>query len=125
VTLHHLGWCDSCRAAVAALGMGAATAAGAGRCYRRHAAWLALAAFAVVAVPLVAGELVDPGTRVGSRGGGATRTLPLPASTTSATAAPAGEPETPSAVAPVARSKPAAPGGTASARAHKSLPLTT
>ena len=69
-TLHHLGWCDSCRAATIALGMHAPAAAASW--YRRRAAWLAVAAFAVVAVPLVGSQVDRPrlaGRRAGWRRG--------------------------------------------------------
>jgi hypothetical protein len=80
-TLHHVGWCDSCRAATIALGMHAPAAAGSSW-VRRRAAWLAVAAFAVVAVPLVGSQLIGDGGSHGVRGGSATA---LHASTTPGT----------------------------------------
>jgi hypothetical protein len=55
-TEHHLGWCDSCRTAAAALGTGPA-ATGSPR--RRRAVLVALAAGLVIATPLLASQLVD------------------------------------------------------------------
>jgi hypothetical protein len=57
-TLHHFGWCDSCRTAGFALGVGAPSAArGAPR--RRRALWLALVAGIAIAAPLAASPLID------------------------------------------------------------------
>jgi hypothetical protein len=66
-TEHHLGWCDSCRAAAVALGP-AVRAAGAP--HRRLALWLAVAAGAVILVPLAGGKLIDnPFAAHDARGG--------------------------------------------------------
>ena len=115
--LHHLGWCDSCRAATIALGMHAPSAADASF-LRRRAGWLAVAAFAIVAVPLVASQVIDTGSRGAARGGSAVQTAPASPTTTpvSTTTAP---------VKPVPRSKPASSGGAAGARGQKALPHTT
>jgi hypothetical protein len=55
-TAHHMGWCDSCRTAEAALGT-AVVATGSPR--RRRAVLLALAAGLVIATPLLASQLLD------------------------------------------------------------------
>jgi hypothetical protein len=121
-TLHHVGWCDSCRAATIALGMHAPAAAGA-TWFRRRAAWLAVAAFAVVAVPLVGSQVIDRGgSAIGVRGGSATAIQPATTSSPgTTTSTPTTTPSTP--VIPVPRSKP--PLAVAHARGHKALPLTT
>jgi hypothetical protein len=132
--LHHLGWCDSCGAAAVALGMHAPAAASS--FFRRRAGWLAVAAFAVVAVPLVGSQVINQGSQ--ARGGGAIRvpaattgkpsTAPstTPGTTTPATTTPGTTtPGTTTPVTPVPRSKPSASGNLASARGHKALPHTT
>jgi hypothetical protein len=144
--LHHLGWCDSCRAATVALGMHAPVAEAS--FFRRRAAWLAVAAFAVVAVPLVGSQVINHGSQVEVRGGSAVNvpatttpgsTTPVattPVSTTPAATTPvattpvATDPGTTTPVAttpvtPVPRSKPATSGSETSARGNKALPLTT
>ncbi len=55
-TLFHVGWCDSCGAAATALGLAAASGAGA-PWYRRRATWLAVAALAVLALPLAGSQM--------------------------------------------------------------------
>jgi hypothetical protein len=127
-TLHHLGWCDSCRAATIALGMH--TPAGEASWLRRRAGWLAVAAFAVIAVPLVASQVVNQGSELGARGGSANQipavTIPTtpgtttPGATTPSTTTPA------TLVTPVPRSKRvSAVGHQRSAGGKKALPLTT
>jgi hypothetical protein len=133
--LHHLGWCDSCRAATIALGMHAPAAQAS--FVRRRAAWLAVAAFAVVAVPLVGSQVINHGSQIEVRGGGAVN---VPAATAPASTAPATTPGTTTPVTtdpgtttpvsttpvtPVPRSKPTTSGSATSARGHKALPLTT
>jgi hypothetical protein len=129
--LHHLGWCDSCRAATIALGMHAPAAQAS--FLRRRAAWLAVAAFAVVAVPLVGSQVINRGSQVEVRGGSAISVpaATTPASTTPATTTPGTttpvttDPGTTTPVPPVPRSKPTTSGSATSARGHKALPLTT
>ena len=59
-TIHHVGWCDSCRAAGFALGAGAfAGGRAAPAPNRSRALMLAVAAAAVIAVPAVASQVVD------------------------------------------------------------------
>ena len=123
--LHHLGWCDSCRAAAAALGLQAPAGAS---FLRRRAGWLAVAAFAVVAVPLVGSQVVNQGSHVGVRGGGAASTAGSSGATTSGTTTPATTtpPATTGTVTPVPRSRPsAAVAKTHGGGAKKALPLTT
>jgi hypothetical protein len=55
-TLHHLGWCESCRSAAIALGPAVNAAA---KPHRRRALWLAVAAGALILVPLAGSQLVD------------------------------------------------------------------
>jgi hypothetical protein len=132
-TLHHLGWCDSCRAATIALGMHAPAAAEASF-LRRRAGWLAVAAFAIVAVPLVGSQVLDTGSRGDARGGSAVQTVPAasgdpgttPGSTTPGSTTPGSTtPVTTPLVKPVPRSKPETSGNHTSARGQKALPLTT
>jgi hypothetical protein len=131
-TLHHLGWCESCRRAALALGMRAPAAEGA-TWFRRHAAWLAVAAFAAVAVPLVASEVVDRGSSGGQRGGVAISTTATsgtstPGATTVVTTDPGTTTPatTTGSVTPVPRSKPVkAVRHTRGGVAKKALPLTT
>ncbi|MDX6537313.1 MAG: hypothetical protein QOD37_1654 [Gaiellales bacterium] len=122
--LHHLGWCDSCRAATIALGMHAPSAAAASF-LRRRAGWLAVAAFAIVAVPLVASQVIDTGSSGNARGGSAAQTAPAvpgdPATTPVSTTPGA----TTRPVKPVPRSKSASSGGVAGAHGQKPLPHTT
>jgi hypothetical protein len=118
-TLHHLGWCDSCRAATIALGMHSPPADASW--VRRRAAWLAVAAFAVVAVPLVGSQVIDRGSQLGARGGSAHQ---IPAATTGATTPSTTTTGTP--VTPVPRSKPtSAVGHARSGGGKKALPMTT
>jgi hypothetical protein len=127
--LHHLGWCDSCRAATIALGMHAPVAQAS--FLRRRAGWLAVAAFAVVAVPLVASQVVNQGQE--PRGGSAIQVpaattgkpSTTPATTTSGTTTSTATTPRTTPVTPVPRSKPAASGAKARARGHKALPRTT
>jgi hypothetical protein len=136
-TLHHLGWCDSCRRAAIALGMQAPADEGPAW-YRRHAAWLAVAAFAVVAVPLVGSQVIDRGSQVGVRGGSATAVPGViatdpgttPGTTTPGTTTPViaqttttGPPTT--TITPVPRRKPASAVGHQRGGAKKALPHTT
>ena len=66
-TQHHLGWCDSCRAAAVALGPGAHPE---GEPRRRRALWLAVAAGALILVPLVGSQVIDdPFSGSDARGG--------------------------------------------------------
>ena len=127
--LHHIGWCESCRRAAFALGTDAPTAAGGNRWYRRHAAWLAVAAFAVVAVPLVGSQVLDTGSRGDARGGSAVQTVPAasgdPGTTPGSTTPGSTTPVTTPLVKPVPRSKPETSGNHTSARGQKALPLTT
>jgi hypothetical protein len=133
-TLHHLGWCDSCRKAALALGMRASESEGAAW-YRRHAAWLAVAAFAVVAVPLVGSEVIDSGSSGGQRGGVAISTTATsgattPGGATTVVSTNAGGATTPTTttgpVKPVPRSRPSkAVRHTRGGVAKKALPLTT
>ena len=120
-TLFHVGWCDSCGAAATALGLAAASGAGA-PWYRRRATWLTVAALAVLAIPLAGSQMTgsDQGSSAAGRGGGAsevgTAGAPATASTTEVT--------------PVARSKSSKAtltehGAQAGQRARKALPLTT
>ena len=122
--LHHVGWCDSCRAATIALGMHALAAPDASF-LRRRAGWLAVAAFAIVAVPLVASQVIDTGSSGNARGGSAAQTAPAvpgdPATTPVSTTPGATTPP----VKPVPRSKPASSGGVAGAHGQKALPHTT
>jgi hypothetical protein len=122
--LHHVGWCDSCRAATIALGMHALAAPDASF-LRRRAGWLAVAAFAIVAVPLVASQVIDTGSSGNARGGSAVQTAPAapgdPATTTVSTTPGATTPP----VKPVPRSKPASSGGVAGAHGQEALPHTT
>ena len=125
--LHHLGWCDSCRAAGAALGMQAPAGAS---FLRRRAGWLAVAAFAVVAVPLVGSQVVNQGSHVGVRGGGAISTAATPGATTPGTTTPGttvpGTTVPTTTVTPVPRSRPSATvTSTHGGGAKKALPLTT
>lgn len=82
-TLFHVGWCDSCGAAATALGLAAASGAGA-PWYRRRATWLAVAALAVLALPLAGSQMTgsDQGSTTG-RGGGASGVGTAGASATS------------------------------------------
>ena len=131
--LHHLGWCDSCRAATIALGMHAPAAADASF-LRRRAGWLAVAAFLVVAVPLVGSQVVNQGSQVGVRGGGAVDIRPsttgtagatTPVTTTAGTTTLSTTPGATTPVTPVPRSKSTTSGSQTSARGRKALPLTT
>ena len=75
--LYHMGWCESCRSAAIALGMHDPAAAGAW--YRRRAAWLAVAAVAAIAAPLVGSQVLSSrDSQVAARGGSASsvRTVP-------------------------------------------------
>lgn len=59
-TIHHVGWCDSCRAAGFALGAGAFAGGRAAPAPNRgRALMVAVAAAAVIAVPAVASQVVD------------------------------------------------------------------
>ena len=133
--LHHLGWCDSCRAATIALGMHAPAAADASF-LRRRAAWLAVAAFVVIAVPLVGSQVVNQGSQVGVRGGGAVSTAgssgattpgtTTPGTTTPTTTTPTTTTTTTGTVTPVPRSRSSATvTNTHGGGAKKALPLTT
>ena len=92
-TNHHLGWCDSCRAAAIALGPGDRVE-GAPR--RRRALWLAVAAGALILIPLAGSQLIDnPFSAHGARGGvahavGAAKLTPVARSKTGGTAKAAG-----------------------------------
>ena len=66
-TLYHVGWCDSCRSAAIALGLEAP--AEKSSWVRRRAAWLVVAAFAVIAIPLVGSQVVGDGSTSADRGG--------------------------------------------------------
>ncbi len=137
-TLFHVGWCDSCGAAATALGLAAASGAGA-PWYRRRATWLTVAALAVLAIPLAGSQMTgsDQGSNAAGRGGGAgevgTAGTPAAASTTGApgTSDSSGTPGADGGgVTPVARSKSSKAtltehGAQAGQRAHKALPLTT
>ena len=99
-TNHHLGWCDSCRAAAIALGPGDRVAE---EPRRRRALWLVVALGALILVPLAGSQLIDnPFSGDVARGGVAHAVGPAK-------------------VAPVARSKASgdakAAGGTAAAGA--------
>ncbi len=120
--LHHLGWCDSCRAATIALGMHAPAAAS---FLRRRAGWLAVAAFAIVAVPLVASQVIDTGSSGNARGGSAVQTAPASPGDSATTPVSTTPGATKPPVKPVPRSKPASSGGVAGARGQKALPHTT
>jgi hypothetical protein len=131
--LHHLGWCDSCRAATIALGMHAPAAADASF-LRRRAGWLAVGAFLVVAVPLVGSQVVNQGSQVGVRGGGAVDIQPsttgtadttTPGTTTPSTTPETTTPRTTTPITPVPRSKQTTSPSKTSQRGHKALPLTT
>ena len=131
--LHHLGWCDSCRAATIALGMHAPAAADASF-LRRRAGWLAVGAFLVVAVPLVGSQVVNQGSQVGVRGGGAVDIQPsttgtadttTPGTTTPSTTPETTTPGTTTPITPVPRSKQTTSRSKTSQRGHKALPLTT
>lgn len=72
-TIHHVGWCDSCRTAGFALGMGTPAAAReiAGP-IRRRAALVGVAAAIAIAVPVVASQTLDNpfgGSQAAVRGG--------------------------------------------------------
>ena len=122
--LYHMGWCESCRSAAIALGMHDPAAAG-GAWYRRRAAWLAVAAVAAIAAPLVGSQVLSSrDSQVAARGGSASsvassRTPSTPGTTVSGTGG--------KTVTPVRRSRRVghARGAIASRRAHKALPLTT
>jgi hypothetical protein len=75
-TLHHFGWCDSCRIGGFGLGIGAPGAVRRAP-RRRRALWLALAAGIAIAAPLAASQLIDDplGQQQEVRGGLA---LPVP-----------------------------------------------
>jgi hypothetical protein len=126
-THHHLGWCDSCRKAGFALGMGApAAAASAARVGRRHTAWVVLAAGLAIAGPLVASTVIDNpfGSQEAPRGGVAATTPQAPATTPGGPAVTTpGEPT----VTPVPRGRPASPAVRhgRSARGQRALPKTT
>ena len=101
---------------------------------RRRAGWLAVAAFAVVAVPLVGSQVVNQGSHVGVRGGGAVSTAgssgaTTPGTTTPGTTTPGTTVPTttvPTTVTPVPRSRPSATvTSTHGGGAKKALPLTT
>jgi hypothetical protein len=115
-TLFHVGWCDSCGEASIALGDGKASGEAGAAWYGRRTAWLAVAALAVVAVPLVASQVTgsDQAT-LAERGGVASA---VHESGTAGAAGTAGTPATPGAsgssgtsaagggtVVPLARSK--------------------
>jgi hypothetical protein len=134
-TLFHVGWCDSCGAAATALGLAAASGAGA-PWYRRRATWLAVAALAVVAVPLAGSQVTgsDQGSTATGRGGVAsevgTAGAPATPATTGApgTSGSSGRPG--AGVTPIARSKSSQAAlheraARAGQRDRKALPLTT
>jgi hypothetical protein len=126
--LHHLGWCDSCRSATIALGMHAPAAADASF-LRRRAGWLAVGAFLVVAVPLVGSQVVNQGSQVGVRGGGAVDIQPSTTGT-AGTTTPSTTPGTTTLgtttpITPVPRSKPTTSRSKTSESGRKALPLTT
>jgi hypothetical protein len=125
--LYHLGWCESCRAAAIALGMHSGAAATA-TWYRRRAVWVAVAAVAAIAAPLVGSQVVSNRDSQVARGGSASDVgssrSPSTTGTTDTTATGGTQ------VTLVPRSRPSravghAPGAKASRGAHKVLPLTT
>jgi hypothetical protein len=71
-TLHHVGWCDSCRKASIALGKIPAGAGGAGAHRRRRAVLVALVAVAIAA-PLAGSQLIGGG---GDNRGGVAQQVP-------------------------------------------------
>jgi hypothetical protein len=92
-TEHHVGWCDSCRAAAVALGPGVHLE---GEPRRRRALWLAVAAGALILVPLVGSQVIgNPFSGHGARGGvahavGAAKVVPVARSKTAGAAKAAG-----------------------------------
>jgi hypothetical protein len=83
-TLHHVGWCDSCRRASIALGEMPAGAGAAGAHRRRRAVLVALIAAVAIAAPLAGSQLIGGG---GDNRGGVAQPLPAttPGSTTPTT----------------------------------------
>src|SRR3954453_1985166 len=77
-TIHHLGWCDSCRRASIALGK--IPAGGTGGHGGRHAVLLVLLAGAAIAAPLVGSQLIGGGgDNPGGGAGARAATPPAPA----------------------------------------------
>jgi hypothetical protein len=116
-TYHHIGWCDSCRTAGFALGMGGPRGVAHSAPRRRRALWLALAAGVAIAAPIAGSQLIDnPFGSQDVRGGVAITVRQAPP---------------PPQVVPVPRSRPAvtpAVGHERSAiteRGQRALPLTT
>jgi hypothetical protein len=135
--LYHLGWCDSCRQASFALGMDGAQGKVAASPHRRRAVWLALAAAAVIAVPVLGTQvLMDDGSQL-ARGAHAQQVRPATTPSTGPSTTPSTGPSTtpstgpsttpgmptPGTVEPIPRTRPT--GGSSAAGRSAVLPKTT
>jgi hypothetical protein len=117
-TLHHVGWCDSCRRASIALGRFAAAPQ-----RRRRAVLVALVAAVAIAAPLAGSQIIGGG---GDNRGGGAQALPQTTPTTPGSTTPGTTPTTTPGsttpavpiVDPTPRSKPAK-------RGQQALPHTT
>lgn len=90
-TLHHVGWCDSCRKASIALGKMPAAAGVAGAHRRRRAVLIALVAGVAIAAPLAGSQLIGGG---GDNRGGVAQPLPGTTPTTTPGTTPSTTPGT-------------------------------
>lgn len=134
-TLFHVGWCDSCGGAAVALDSAEASGEAGSAWYGQRATWLALAALAVVAVPLVGSQVIGSDAGTGAeRGGAASAVGDAGATATAGTSSASGSSSSPATagatVTPVARSKSSrsaaqlVPSAQTAQHAGEALPLT-
>jgi hypothetical protein len=131
-TLYHVGWCASCRSAAIALGLEAPVAGSSW--LRRRAAWLAVAAFAAIAIPLVGSQVIGNDRSPAADRGGLASTVGTFGTATTPGAGSGGDDDgggaTGTPVTQVPRSKPSSAvghrrGAGGKRSAHKVLPKTT